>query len=110
MTFAANVRFSKQTKNSGKGGKTEVTLKICDLQRLYKLGTERAASDEGSELQTLIPAAKKYISDIEEDEIRYAMYEHYINFRSWEKIADIFGCGTGDAVRKRCRRYMDKNS
>ena len=83
-------------------------LSILNSERLFKLVRGAAEPDYASEKAELIKAAREYIETIDDANVRYAMFERYINGCTWDSIADKFGCGTADAVRKRCKRYMRK--
>ena len=81
-------------------------LSTQSLERLFKLVRGAAEPEYMSEKDELRAAAMEYIDAIDDANIRYAFYERYINGCTWDSIADKFGCGTADAVRKRCKRYL----
>lgn len=76
------------------------------LERLFELRRGVVRESYAGEAAELEKAARNIITAIDDANIRYAMFERYINGMGWSSIADIFGCGTADAVRKRCERYV----
>lgn len=76
------------------------------LQRLFDLQRGAEQPSYEGETEQLKKSAALYIKSIPNAEIRSSMYERYINALSWDKIADRFCCGTADAVRKRCKRFI----
>lgn len=82
---------------------------ICALERLYELRRGTTQERYEGEITELDKAARDIVSGVDDANIRYALLERYINGCSWDSIADKFGCGTADAVRKRCDRYIRTN-
>ncbi|MBQ3427498.1 MAG: hypothetical protein IJH37_10225 [Clostridia bacterium] len=79
---------------------------ICALERLYELRRGEARERYAGEIDELDKKCRELIAGIANANIRYSMFERYINGCTWDGIADKFGCGTADAVRKRCDRYL----
>ena len=82
-------------------------LSTQNLERLFKLVRGMAEPEYISEKDELEKAAREYIGAIDDANLRYALFERYINGCPWDRIADKFGCGTADAVRKRCKRHIN---
>lgn len=87
---------------------SDIVIGKNDLKRMYDIYCGRSIP-ENCELYKLSHAVGKWISSIRDDSIRAALYERYINCRSWEDIAYLFCLGSVDSIKKRCTRYIDMN-
>lgn len=92
----------------------EYKEKISELQRLKKNKqvTEyiKLLEKEIDKKTQKSLEINKYIIECEDPQLRLIMFLRFIKLKSWHYIAFKIGGGnTDDSVRKRCKRYVEKN-
>ena len=80
-----------QTSSSGDAGFTKIVAKITDLERIIREDTER--------MLTLKLNIRESINAVPDNEQRLALKLRYLNFMSWDEVAEQMGVAQRTAIR-----------